>query len=57
MKMLKDNIDASDVYIGCDDVPADVCEDMKCSVCPFNFADISAFDLIKLLMEALNVDD
>lgn len=57
MKMLKGDVDASDVYIGCDDVPAQVCEDMKCSDCPFNFADISVFDLIKLFMEALNADD
>ena len=56
MKIAKYDVDTHDVFFECDDVPAYLCADKPCSECPFNFGDISAFNMIKIFMESYNAD-
>lgn len=53
MKVMECRLSADDLYITCDDVPAQVCEDIPCSKCPF-YDDISISNLIQMFMELYN---
>ena len=57
MKVTKYNITVNNAYIGCEDVPSNICCETPCSECPFYDEEVTLEEVIKKYMEVYNADN